>query len=228
MKAAQQHLTYKRHDGAIGVGYFIPWAGRYVHSVAWPDLPAERYSVERLERMGVQVLGIETVGKEPPEPSPFTTEREDAARVSTEEAENSRTISGEKTENNPTISAKTSHNFSENIGQLENKFRTTFGETSDNLDPGFVQKPDNLGPNAEQTSDNLPAKIGQLEDNLRRTSGETSDNTESIAEPVSEAEAIRRFLQSSPESSNKEVVAALKERGIEVSSSQVSRERRRG
>ena len=148
MEQAQQHLTYMRPDGAIGVGYFIPWAGRYVHSVAWPDLPAERYSVERLERMRVQVLGIETVGKDQPEDQPETT-------------------------------------------------------------PGVTAKPD------------LPTTDDESGEKL-------TNNRLKSDQSVSEAQAIRDFLDTQPEATNKEVIAALNERGIEVSSGQVSRERRRG
>lgn len=45
-------------------------------------------------------------------------------------------------------------------------------------------------------------------------------------EPVSEAEAIRQQLAETPNVSNKEVIDALAAKGVEVNSSQVSRERK--
>lgn len=40
---------YTRRDHVIGVGFEIEYAGKRMHSIAWPDRPAERYMNDELE-----------------------------------------------------------------------------------------------------------------------------------------------------------------------------------
>ena len=52
---------FRRHDGVIGVGFLIPWAGTKKYSIAWPDSEALRYVPEDIES---GALGIEIVEEE--------------------------------------------------------------------------------------------------------------------------------------------------------------------
>jgi hypothetical protein len=48
---------FRRHDGVIGVGYWIVWAGLDQASVSWPDAPANRYTQMQFDRGDVEDLG---------------------------------------------------------------------------------------------------------------------------------------------------------------------------
>lgn len=55
---------------------------------------------------------------------------------------------------------------------------------------------------------------------------ESEPEPETESESVNEAQAIRDYLASNPDAANKDVVAALAEKGITIQSSQVSREKK--
>lgn len=88
---------------------------------------------------------------------------------------------------------------------------------------------------SDQPVDDLPTTAGESQENVEttgvpeQTTGAPEDETTEApaTEPVSEAEAIRQYLAEHPNAGNKDVVAALAEQGIEVGSSQVSREKRK-
>lgn len=48
-----KHITYNRPDAVVGVGFQIEHGGRSQHSVAWPDRPAQRFTSDELERLGI-------------------------------------------------------------------------------------------------------------------------------------------------------------------------------
>lgn len=47
------HNTYTRSDAVVGVGFEIEHAGKRMHSIAWPDKPAERMMDDEMERKNV-------------------------------------------------------------------------------------------------------------------------------------------------------------------------------
>lgn len=77
---------------------------------------------------------------------------------------------------------------------------------------------------AERTTDEPPASDeGQID---TAPSNPPADESTDAPEPISEAEATRRYLADHPEAQNKDVVAALAEQGIKITSSQVSAAKR--
>lgn len=256
-----KNLTYRRSDAVVGVGFFIPFAGKYVHSIAWPDVPAERYTVERLERMGIAVEGMETIGQ--PEREYLQSEHgwqflteEEAAEAQANVAQQLGVdpteffATGPELTGNELEAAKAEHQ------QAETPSDETSQETG-----GEASKPQNTetnAPAADVDPDNGAAANAETEeagagdggnetelvdesagtdetatdadeagnDATETPAGEVTEH-EADAPVVSEAQAIRDYLAEHPDASNKAVVAALKANGIEVSSGQVSREKRR-
>lgn len=181
-----KNLTYIRPDGAKGVGYFIPFAGKYVHSIAWPDQHAERYTVDRLDRMRIQVEGMETIGRDGRE----YLRSELGWRFLTDEE-----------------AAEAQATVAEQLG----------------VDPGefFATGPELSGDELAVAAAEDESMETATEEASQEVKGETDDE-----EPVNEAQAIRDYLAEHPEAANKDVIAALAERGIEIASSQVTRQRK--
>jgi hypothetical protein len=48
---------FRRHDGVVGYGFYIEWAGLRQASVSWPDIPAMRYTEFNMARGDVEDLG---------------------------------------------------------------------------------------------------------------------------------------------------------------------------
>lgn len=195
-----KHLTYRRPDGVLGVGFFIPWAGKFTHSVSWPDLPAERYTEDRLERMGVKVVKMwideSFSGSESDE-----TQQEAEGETSSEASE--QTVTPDADVVAPDVTDPGSESQSEATGNSSEGDQAGLANPS----PGTDE--------SEATSDESQDGSEQPE------ADEVSEEAQ-----VSEAQAIRDYLASNPDASNKEVVAALKGQGIEITSSQVTRQRK--
>lgn len=247
-----KNLTYTRPDGAKGVGYFIPFAGKYVHSVAWADQHAERYTVDRLDRMGIQVEGMETIGKDGLEYLRselgwrFLTD-EEAAEAQATVAEQLGVDPGEFFATGPELTG-------DELGVAEAEYESmetatdetqqeVEGETDDEeteqASPARadVVSADDAVSDREAETDRVnagpdSAAVVSDETGTDATEVESTEENESVEaettaeEPVSEAQAIRDYLAEHPEAANKDVIAALAERGIEIASSQVTRQRK--
>lgn len=52
------HLTFKRKDGVVGVGFLHDLGSHKVYTVAWPDIEPRKYMAEpeEMERMGVELV----------------------------------------------------------------------------------------------------------------------------------------------------------------------------
>lgn len=283
-----KNLTYTRPDGVQGVGYFIPFAGKYVHSVAWPDQQAERYTVDRLVRMEIGVEGMETIGKA--ERDYLASEHgwrfldeEEAAEVKAALAEQlgveldvmavgPEVPAPESNQNVETwiteaarvgASDKQYEAFAESMGVNVEYLRSrvaelskpstevpsdetskeTGGEAVSTEDAQAISTDapvvpvDDAEPSdnatTETTVDGPSGDSTELADASDATDEAEGDSTESEGEdttedaPVSEAQAIRDYLAEHPNAPNKVVVAALKKKGFDVTSGQVSREKRR-
>lgn len=256
-----KNLTYRRADAVVGVGFFIPFAGKYVHSIAWPDVPAERYTVERLERMGITVEGMETIGQ--PEREYLQSEHgwrflteEEAAEAQASVAEQLGVDPGEFFAAGPALTGDELDAVESEHQQAETPndetSQETGGEAGEPQDaqastPATDMDPDDgAAANAETEeagdgdggnetelvdessgTDETATDADEADNDATETpAGEVTEH-EADAPVVSEAQAIRDYLAEHPDASNKAVVAALKANGIEVSSGQVSREKRR-
>lgn len=251
-----KNLTYTRPDGVKGVGYFIPFAGKYVHSVAWPDQHAERYTVDRLDRMRIQVEGMETIGQGGREYLQselgwrFLTD-EEAAEAQATVAEQLGVDPGEFFATGPELTgdelaaAEAEHEAKETA--TDETQQEVEGETDDEEteqasppDVDVVSADDAVSDREAETNSvdavtNSPAVVSdeagtdatEVEPPIQSVEENEPAEAEATAdEPVSEAQAIRDYLAENPNAANKDVVAALAERGIEISSSQVTRQRK--
>ncbi|MFG0261018.1 MAG: hypothetical protein ACF788_01310 [Novipirellula sp. JB048] len=49
------HNVYTHTDGTVGVGFLIEHSGKPMHSIAWPDKPAERMTIDEIARKKINV-----------------------------------------------------------------------------------------------------------------------------------------------------------------------------
>jgi hypothetical protein len=137
-------LNIYTHNGRIGHGYVIEFAGRRQHSIAWSDGPATRHKDDELKDIGIVCKHVSSVA--------------------------------------PAESIK----------------KTTVAEIE------------------------VEAEVSQVESEVE------AQNSEFVFDRSrSEAENIRNYLAAHPEAENREVIAALHDLGMDVSSGQVTYQRNR-
>ena len=96
------------------------------------------------------------------------------------------------------------------------------------LDDELLRKQIRMAGPAEQTveDDYVGSDMQESEEPDESFWNSELDESSLEVEPISEAQAIRDYLTEHPEAANKAVVEALAARGIEISSSQVTRQRK--
>lgn len=192
---------YTRKDGTVGVGFEIEFSGVVMHSVAWPDRPADRMTPYEMQRLHCQC----------------STHLDDDKKSDDDEEISGHAIKiiDRLEESNQSLRENLDQAISDNlaltdeVGELKQKIQ---------LDPSKE-------PNGE-TVDEPVAESLQETDSPKSDDAADAEESEKSAEPVSEAESIRQYLSEHPDADNKTVIDALAELKIKVSGSQVSRQRK--
>jgi len=96
------------------------------------------------------------------------------------------------------------------------------------LDDELLRKQIRMAGPAEQTveDDYVGSDMQESEEPDESFWNSELDESSLEVEPISEAQAIRDYLAQHPEARNVDVVKALAEQGIKISSSQVSRQKK--
>ena len=80
---------YNRADGVIGLGFEITWSGKKMHSIAWPDVPAERMTEEEMARKNCvcEPLEVDDDSEDAPNPEAIGTLKSQVAFLEKQNAE---------------------------------------------------------------------------------------------------------------------------------------------
>ena len=239
MSTAENVIYYKRPDGVVGVGFFIPYGGEFVHSIAWPDRQAERYTVDRLARCGIDCDGM-TLDSLTDEAAEFLKSDHGWRFLTPEEVGETKAELAKALGIAPGelfVPQGETHEAGEETGR--EAFYTSVDAAAvadagvDSVDTG--NQPSDQDQAAKSVAESVPAGVGGDEAGEDAAAVDADqDGSEADEDPaeqpqrqvVSEAQSIRDYLTANPGAENKQVIESLKAEGIDVNSSQVNRQRK--
>ena len=204
---------YKRADGIEGVGFIIDRAGLRMHSVAWPDGIAQRYTLEELERKRIVTAELVKVSADSDDPDAASmSDVVDELLAVKEELQDAK--------DNYRQLAKENVNLNNQIEELKNADGTD--ESAGDTKPPTAAPGDATAEGDEATE---PSGDEASEDDAAADTDEPE--AEESEKTLSEAAMIRKYLEEYPEETNAQIIEAFKVDGVEITSSQVSRQRRK-